>query len=124
MPYVENFSTFFVYANINFITGSSNYKLSNVRVHDRSDGHSKAMEAKIAKLQPHSTPLGVIQRRLTSEQHEKFHILFNTAYCEAKQNLSFCDFPMLCQLQAKNGLQIGQNYQNNRGTKEFIARIA
>ena len=77
-------------------------------MYDTSNGHSKAVEAKI------------IQRRITWEQQEKFQILFNTAYCVAKQNLSFCDFPMLCQLQAKNGLQIGENYQNNRGIKEFI----
>ena len=89
---------------------SSNYKVANERVHDTSDGHSKAVDAKIAKQQMQSTPLAVIQRRNTWEQQEKFQILFNTAYCVAKLNLSFRDFPMLCQLQAKNGLQIRQNY--------------
>ena len=75
----REFQHLFKYANINFITGSSNYKVSNVRVHDMSDGHSKAMEAKIAKQQPQSTPLVVIEQRLTLEQQEKFQILFNTA---------------------------------------------
>ena len=54
----------------------------------------------------------------------KYQAFFNTAYLIAKRNFSFRDFEFLLKLQNKNGLQLGENYQNIQGAKTFIESIA
>ncbi|CAL4252057.1 unnamed protein product, partial [Meganyctiphanes norvegica] len=73
---------------------------------------------------PQEMPLAILRRRLNSQSQEMFYNLFTSAYCVALRNWSFRDFEYLCQLQAKNGLNIGNNYQNTHGVQTFIESIA
>ena len=70
------------------------------------------------------TPIAVLKDRLDRKHVPKFQALFNTAYLIAKRNFSFRDFEFLLKLQNKNGLQLGENYQNIQGAKTFIESIA
>ena len=50
--------------------------------------------------------------------------LFNTAFSVAMNNWSLNDFKALCELNLKNGVDIGENYQNRKGASDFINSIA
>ena len=65
-----------------------------------------------------------IHQRLTAQQEDKYVFLFNTAHSVAMHNWSLNDFKRLCELQAKNGVPIGENYQNSLGASKFIQSIA
>ena len=75
-----------------------------------------------AKIEP--TPIAVLKDRLDRKHVYKYQAFFNTAYLIAKRNFSFRDFEFLLKLQNKNGLQLGENYQNIQGAKTFIESIA
>ena len=42
----------------------------------------------------------------------------------ARENLAMAKFAILCDLQEKNGLNIGKHYRNAAACKSFIAAIA
>ena len=48
-------------------------------------------------------------------------LLFNTAYFIAKRERPYTDFEHLCQLQIKNGLNLGHTYMNDHACHDFIA---
>ena len=65
-----------------------------------------------------------LNQKMTSQQQEKYVFLYNTAYSVAMHNWSLNDFKPLCELQAKNGVLIGENYQNPTCATKFINSIA
>jgi hypothetical protein len=50
--------------------------------------------------------------------------LFNTAYGVVKAGKLFSDYELICEIQVKNGLDLGENYRNINGCKTFAASIA
>ena len=64
-----------------------------------------------------------LRRKLTSQQRDKLVYLFNTAHSVAMHNWSLKDFKPLCELQVKNGVLMGDNYQNHVGVTNFINSI-
>ena len=82
------------------------------------------MDAYNAKRFPQETPMARLRRKLTSQQQEKLVYLFNTAHSLAMHNWSLKDFKPLCDLQVKNGVLMGENYQNHTGVTNFINSIA
>ena len=82
------------------------------------------MDAFAAKTVPQETPMARLSRKLRSEQQDKLVYLFNTAHSVAMHNWSLKDFKVMCGLQAKNGVLIGENYQNRAGVTNFINSIA
>ena len=57
-------------------------------------------------------------------QRDKLVYLFNTAHSVAMHNWSLKDFKPLCELQVKNDVLMGDNYQNHVGVTNFINSIA
>ncbi len=51
-------------------------------------------------------------------------MLFNTAYGLAKENRPFTDFPTVCSIQLKNGLELGDTYITNKAAQLFTGYIA
>jgi hypothetical protein len=49
--------------------------------------------------------------------------LFNTAYGVVKAGKPFSDYELICEIQVKNGLDLGENYRNINGCKTFAAII-
>ena len=50
--------------------------------------------------------------------------MFNTAYSVVKAGNPFSDYELICEIQVKNGLDLGENYRNINGCKTFAASIA
>ena len=107
-----------------FIKGSSCWKLEKVREHNTSDCHTQCMETKASTLNPHDRPMDIGLRKMSSEQEERYTLLFNIAFTVAKHNFSFRQFEVLCRLQLKNKFDIGTNYQNAASCAQFIKSIA
>jgi hypothetical protein len=47
--------------------------------------------------------------------------LFNTAYGVVKAGKPFSEYELICEIQVKNGLDLGENYRNINGCKTFAA---
>jgi len=59
------------------------------------------------------TPLGKALLKVDEHQKKRLRFLFNTAYAVAKKGKPFSDFEYICELQIKNGLNLGENYLND-----------
>ena len=105
----------------NLVTGTQNWRTDILAKHQRSKNHIAAMSAKLAKEQK---PIATMSRQLNLKHHEKLSFLFNTAYAVAKQNWSLRDFVALCELQVKNGVNLGDNYLTHQAARDFIDSIA
>lgn len=64
-----------------------------------------------------------ISAKLDEETKSRMGRLFNTAHYVAKEGLAFRKFTGLCDLQEKNGLDMGTNYRNEMKCKEFVSSI-
>ena len=55
---------------------------------------------------------------------KRLESLFNTAYSVVKAGKPFSDYELICEIQVKNGLDLGENYRNINGCKTFATSIA
>ena len=62
--------------------------------------------------------------KLDESQRKRLESLFNTAYGVVKAGKPFSDYELICEIQVKNGLDLGENYRNINGCKTFAASIA
>ena len=107
-----------------FVEGTNYFKVERIKQHDTSKIHTDSLLTKAGKLDPNATPLGKIKIKLDEQQRGKYSKLFNTAFTIAKHDMSFRNFEVLCKLQLKHNLDIGQNYQNTHACAMFIGSIA
>ena len=70
------------------------------------------------------TPIGQSLLKLDESQRKRLESLFNTAYGVVKAGKPFSDYELICEIQVKNGLDLGENYRNINGCKTFAAPIA
>ncbi|CAL4197547.1 unnamed protein product [Meganyctiphanes norvegica] len=113
-------------SDIAMITGAGepSFRKGTLDSHGTSMYHTKCMDVFHARQRPQEMPLAIIRRRMNLQSQEMYYNLFTSAYCVGLRNWSFRDFEYLCQLQAKNGVNIGNNYQNTHGVQTFIESIA
>jgi hypothetical protein len=69
------------------------------------------------------TPIGQSLLKLDESQRKRLESLFNTAYGVVKAGKPFSDYELICEIQVKNGLDLGENYRNINGCKTFAASI-
>ena len=50
--------------------------------------------------------------------------MFNTVYGVVKAGKPFSDYELICEIQVKNGLDLGEKYRNINDCKTFAASIA
>ena len=62
--------------------------------------------------------------KLDESQRKRLESLFNTAYGVFKAGKPFSYYELICEIQVKNGLDLGENYRNINGCKTFAASIA
>ena len=62
--------------------------------------------------------------KIDNEAASRLNRLFNTAFFTANENLAFSKFKGLCDLQEKNGLDLGSQYRNDKACKQFVESIA
>lgn len=63
-------------------------------------------------------------KSLDEKQREHLKALTNTGFFVAKEGLAFRKFSGLCDLQEKNGVQMGDMYRNEKKCSQFVASIA
>jgi hypothetical protein len=49
--------------------------------------------------------------------------LFNTAYGVVKAGKPFSEYELICEIQVKNGLDLGENYRNINGCKILLYQL-
>jgi hypothetical protein len=64
-------------------------------------------------------PIGQSLLKLDESQRKRLESLFNTAYGVVKAGKPFSDYELICEIQVKNGLDLGENYRNINGCKTF-----
>lgn len=120
-----------------FVTGSNNFRIEPIRSHEKGDPHKKCAtqylrdeDDVLLVVQPvagtpvKESPILKAISNLGEKEQVRMRMLFNCAYSIALQNRPFSDMSFLCSLMKKNGVEIGENYDNNHGAREFIAAIA
>jgi hypothetical protein len=69
------------------------------------------------------TLIGQSLLKLDESQRKRLESLFNTAYSVVKAGKPFSDYELICEIQVKNGLDLGENYRNINGCKTFAAQL-
>ena len=107
-----------------WITGSTNQKLSNVLDHTYGDQHklsmsllrveqAKATNCPATAYVPIAQSLLSIDRSLQERMGKKFDI----CYMLAKENLPFCKYPAIHELESCHGGDLGQSYATKDSAK-------
>lgn len=99
------------------------FKLDSFRKHQKSYQHQKCLKAKDAQLAPEATPLAICIKKMDEKMFNHLKVVFNVAYYIAK-NKPFTDFEGLLKLTRKLGVEITNEYANDKRCKDFIASIA
>ena len=61
--------------------------------------------------------------KLDESQRKRLESLFNTAYSVVKAGKPFSDYELICEIQVKNELDLGENYRNINGCKTFAQTL-
>lgn len=117
--------------SIAWILGSTNQKLSNVLCHAKSDQHKLSMsllrteQAKAAN-KPVTSYAPIAQSLLSMEKtlQQKMCKKFDICYVLAKENLAFCKYPAIHELESRHGVDLGQSYATKDSAKSFTHYIA
>lgn len=91
------------------------FKLDSFRKHQKSYQHQKCLKAKDAQLAPEATPLAICIKKMDEKMFNHLKVVFNVAYYIAKNNKPFT---------RKLGVEITNEYANDKRCKDFIASIA
>jgi hypothetical protein len=115
--------------------GTKNLRIDGLKLHDKHQEHLlcvkhwfKELDDPQAAAGPSQafadTPIGQSLLKLDESQRKRLESLFNTAYGVVKAGKIFLDYELICEIQVKNGLDLGENYRNINGCKTFAASIA
>ena len=111
-------------------SGTSNFRVDPLKSHRRSREH-ETCELRLqheskenATTELKNTPIGKALLKVDENQKKRLCFLFNTAYAVAKKGKPFSDFEYICELQIKNGLDLGENYLNDHACQKFVLSAA
>ena len=117
-------------ASSTLVKGVSGDKRRETLVHhDISSGHIKCMKRKaIEKAGPGSGVMEkcVAKQKINMSEDEKKQLTakFNTAFYVSTKKIAFTQFRDLCELQVKNGVNMGDLYMTDKACKDFVHAIA
>ena len=114
-----------------WIIGAELLRTSNIKDHAQCEQHKHAMTL-LRKEQAQSKGLGPaayapIARALCTlpdDDRKKLKYKFEIAHFVATEKLSFKNYPKLCPLEAKHGVDIGTTYTNEAAGRSFVHFIA
>ena len=115
--------------NTDFISGCTTFKRESLTAHSKSRRHKVCQESVLgAKTSVEDSPIavGFCKQDELDEKAKQYElsVKMNTAYCIAKEELSFTHMRPLVLLQKKNGLDITPTYDNDVRCAELISTIA
>ncbi|XP_033753177.1 zinc finger protein 862-like [Pecten maximus] len=108
-----------------FVKGCCNMRKDTLTAHDQNKKHKLCIDRSISDKR--GAPIQVAYHqthKLNPSVKQRVTALFNTAFYVAKHGRPYSAFPELCSLQAKNGVDMGSMYRNDKGCKTFIEHIA
>ena len=81
--------------------------------------------AEVAGLDPlSSAPISKAFYNLLDEERERLRVKFDIAHFVATENLPFTKYSKICELEAHNGVDVGNSYTNETSEKEIIHYIS
>ena len=110
-------------------TGTTNFRVDPLKYHQRSWEHVacqqrfESQSKEHARTVLHETTIGKALVGI-DETQKRLRCLFNTAYAVGKRGKPFSDFEYICELQVKNGLDLGENYLKDNACQRFISSAA
>lgn len=114
-----------------WILGADSIRSSNIQDHVRSDQHAHAMlllrksQAQSKGLDASSyAPIAKALNQMSEGDRKTLRVKFDIAHFVATQHLAFVNYPALCQLESKHGVEIGTAYRNENAGKTFCHFIA
>ena len=114
-----------------WIEGSTNFRISNIQDHAKSEQHKRAMnrfriDAAKASNQPLTSysPLARSLCVMGDDLKKRMERKFDMAYVIAKEGLGFTKYPAIYELEARHGVDLGHAYQNRDSVRLFIKYIA
>ncbi len=109
-----------------WISGADSIRSSNIKDHSHSDQHAHAMmllkrdQAKAEGLEASSyAPIAKALHELSEDARITLRVKFDIAHFIATQKLAFTNYPVLCQLEEKHGVNVGISYVNQNAGKTF-----
>lgn len=100
------------------------YRKGGITTHDSSVHHKRAEGKQMTSENPGKAPIDVFLKTISDTEKKRMESLINTAHFMAKEDIAMAKFSELCDLQEKNGLDLGINYRNNRACRQFVDAIA
>lgn len=114
-----------------WIDGADSIRSSNIKDHSRSDQHAHAMmllkrdKARAEGREASSyAPIAKALCELSEDTKSTLRVKFDIAHFVATQKLAFTNYPALCQLETKHGVNVGTAYTNESAGKMFCHFIA
>ena len=102
--------------------GEGRYKKDGLVTHDKSNVHRK-IEA-LRSREKAKGPMDTVIQKMSQGNTEIVKHHFNTAYHIARHKMAFRQYQPLCELQEKNGVDMGDYYKNDKACKDFIENIS
>jgi hypothetical protein len=114
-----------------WISGADSVRTSNIKDHSHSDQHAHAMML-LRKSQAQSrsldasayAPIAKALNEIPESDRKMLRVKFDIAHFVATHKLAFTNYPALCQLEAKHGVNVGTAYRNPNAGKTFCHFIA
>ena len=111
--------------NTDFVLGCTTFKRESLTAHSKSRRHNLCRESVVcSKSSVEASPivLGFSKQDERDEEAklQELSVKMNTAYCIAKEELSFTHMRALVLLQKKNGLNITPTYDNDVRCAELV----
>ena len=69
-------------------------------------------------------PIAWALEKMSDSEMQRLRCKFEIAYVIVTEKLAFLKYPVICQLEKKHGVDIGQSYLNERSCRDFIYYIA
>ena len=128
-------------ANLTFVNGSTNFKLSTLADHVNADSHKQALRekkyaeavaagtslapVKITQEVPSYSAIGVGLKRMGEKEKDAIIKLNDIAHYVAVKGRAFTHFQDLIELEKLHGVKFQSgSYENETGCKDFIKNIA
>ena len=112
-----------------WVLGADSVRTSNIRDHSHSGQHAHAVLL-LRKSQGRGldasayAPIAEALHQMLEGDRKTLRVKFDIAHFVAIQRLAFTNYPALCQLEAKHGVDVGTAYCNQNAGKTFCHFIA
>ena len=114
-----------------WILGADSVRNSNIRDHAHSDQHAHAMlllrksQAQTKGLDASAyAQIAKALNQMSEGDRKTLRVKFDIAHFVATQRLAFANYPALCQLESKHGVEVGTTYHKENAGKTFCHFIA